>query len=483
MAKTLVIVPHEDDELSVAGQLLVSLSKSKVNESYVVFMTNGDIQPFIGGVRIKEAINSLSVLGIEESHIFFLGYGNEWNSNKHIYNCDKSQKIISQGGFERTYSILEHPEYCYLKYGVHHLYTRENIKNDLLGLLYDLSPEFIICVDYDSHVDHRATSLLFEECMGEILKSKVGYMPIIWKKFGYLGAWNGPKDYYKHEVTRNPYANEKTDNPMFKWSERIRVQVDDSCKTWLLRDNIIYKAALCHKTQNAWLNVQRLCNEDVVYWKRNTNNYMLRAHISAETGNYGCLNDFIVTNSADIGKKKFITDDMTLWHPTDIARSATFEFDNPVHATRIVFYESPLPEDHIKNILVRINDKYAFATGELNCGGRASVYCLEYNDIRKIEIKIEDWEGDFPGLSEVELLGEMEEECLPEGIRYYEESDSKELLQGSILVIIEYWLLRLKAFWTTALFPNHYLMAKKYPIIQRKRMLLPVYWIIDWLMR
>lgn len=483
MTKILIIVPHEDDELSVAGQLLVSLSKYEMNECYVVFATNGDAYPFLGEKRIKEAIKSLRTLGIDEKNIFFLGYGNEWNAKKHIYNCKANQRMVSKGGFGKTYSILEHPEYSYLKYGIHHLYTRENLKNDLLGLLYDIEPSFIVCVDYDSHVDHRAVSLLFEECIGDIMKNRQGYRPVVWKKFGYLGAWDGPKDYYQHAVTQNSYDCEDTDNPIFQWSDRIRLQVDDSCKTRFLHNNIIYKAALCYKTQNAWLNVQKLCNEDVVYWRRNTDNLMLCANVSAKSGNYRCLNDFIITNSADIGEKKFITDDTTLWHPTDAERQVLFEFERPVSAKSLIFYESPLPEDHIRNITVNINDRYSFSTGDLNRAGKASVYQMDYDNISKIEIKIEEWEGSFPGLSEIELLNIPQVEQLPDGIMLYEEHCKKNWGYEKILLFVEYWILRLKAFLTTLLFPNYYIMAKKYPIMQRHKIFMPLYWVINWMKR
>ena len=481
MEKTLVIVPHEDDELSVAGQLLVALSKSCENQNYVVFTTNGDACSFLGKIRIREAINSLGILGVKEEHVFFLGYGNEWDCETHIYNCDCDKTIKSQGGFSETYSILEHPEYCYIKSGVHHKYQRGNFKQDLMELICDIEPTFIVCVDFDSHPDHRATSLLFEECMGEILKNNNDYQPIIWKKFGYMGAWNGPKDYYSHSETINIYNDNHTDNPIFQWNDRIRINIDSTCKTRLLRENVIYNAALCHKTQNAWLNVQRLCNDDAIYWERNTNNYMLQAKIWATSGKVSCLNDFVITNSADIMKTQLVMDDTVLWHPIDDEKIAFVEFESPVSAKYLIFYENPLPDDNINNILVTINDIESFSTGELNHTGAASVYKLECKNIKKMQIKIEEWEGEFPGLLEVELLKEQKKECFTEGIEAFK-SCTKKIKKG-IDVIVEYWALRLKAFWTTVLFPNRYVMEKKYSVIREKEILLPFFWIINWIKR
>ncbi len=176
---------------------------------------------------MKEAIHSLDLLGVKESNVIFLGYGNEWQGATHIYNSKSNECILSVAGRTETYGIKNHPEYCWQKYHLHHSYTRDNFKADLKSAITDIMPDICFCVDYDIHPDHRATSLLFEECMGEILKEKDGYFPLILKKFGYAGTWEGPDDYYEYAPTCNSFEDNRTDNPAFLWNERIRIRPDE----------------------------------------------------------------------------------------------------------------------------------------------------------------------------------------------------------------------------------------------------------------
>lgn len=484
MSKILIVIPHEDDELAVAGQLIISLKVYQVNKIYVIYTTNGDSYSLDGQIRIMEAIKALKILGVDEDNIIFLGYGNEWKE-KHLYNCSGEQTICSKAGKEETYGIEGHEEYIYYKKGKHNKYTRNNFKNDLIMAITDIMPDLLISVDYDSHPDHRATSLFVEECIGEILNKKPEYYPTVWKKFAYLGAWNGPKDYYYHKITLNSKEDkDTTDNPAISWKSRIRLEVPAECKTLKLRKNILYQAALCHRSQNAWLNVQRLCNEDVVYWERKTYNFIRKAQIEVSSGRKECLNDFIITYTADVTKKEMIMDEMHIWHPNDSKKKAFFRFEKPIKATEIVLYESSVVGDNINNILITINDRKKFETGELNHNGLPSSYMLPNEDIFLIELQIIEWEGKLPGLLEVEVIDtNMKKKDLPNGIKFY--SDSNEIIKTRLQLeeIVEHTFLRVKAFLVTVLFPNYYVMRKKYKILEDKPIFLPFIWVYQWCRR
>lgn len=69
--KVLVIVPHEDDEINVAGSVMYSYVQ-KGADVYCVFTTNGDYS-FWARTRMHEAWRSLQTLGVQ--HVIFLGYG------------------------------------------------------------------------------------------------------------------------------------------------------------------------------------------------------------------------------------------------------------------------------------------------------------------------------------------------------------------------------------------------------------------------
>ena len=77
--KVLVIVPHEDDEINLAGSMIYTYVQ-KGAEVYCAFTTNGDYS-FAASTRLYEAEQSLQKLGVTK--IFFLGYGDTANH----YSC------------------------------------------------------------------------------------------------------------------------------------------------------------------------------------------------------------------------------------------------------------------------------------------------------------------------------------------------------------------------------------------------------------
>ena len=305
--KALVIAPHPDDEINLAGQLLISLIKNKV-EVFVAYTTNGDFEKKIGNKRIVEAINANAVLGVDSEHVIFLGYPNEWQGGTHIYNSKAGEVLVSKLGKEETNSIENHPEYCYQLYGIHHRLSRENFRSDYKDLIIELLPDLIIAPEFDSHPDHRAASLMFDEIMGEILKENNRYRPIILKKYIHEGVWNGPKDYYERPAKPTLFSKQKKyagqthelESPAYHWDQRIRVKVDDATLTNLLKNNPIYKAAKQHKVTTAWYEMQRVINADAVYWKKRTDNEALCAKFEVSSGEAIFLNDFKYYDTFDV---------------------------------------------------------------------------------------------------------------------------------------------------------------------------------------
>ena len=90
--KVLVLVPHEDDEINLAGSMIVNFINLGA-EVYVCFSTNGDYQ-ISAEVRLKEAANSLVVLGCKKENIFFLGYGDTLNGSKFIQTSSELNRRL-----------------------------------------------------------------------------------------------------------------------------------------------------------------------------------------------------------------------------------------------------------------------------------------------------------------------------------------------------------------------------------------------------
>ncbi len=418
--KYLIIVPHPDDEINIAGQLICQLTQTN-NEVHVLFTTNGDYYIYEGERRLKEAINALRVLGVDEKNIIFMGYGDDWKGKKHIYNAKDETAIESMGGRRQTYGLKTHPEYRFTKSGCHYEYTRKNYKQDMMDVILDLLADVLVVVDFDWHPDHRCTSLMFEEVMGDILKAKNDYKPVVLKKFAYGGVWNGPKDYYKipGKATCLPSkelvndARFETDVPAYTWADRIRFEPSAETQTLMIKKNIIYKSAKEHRTQSARFRIDRICNADIVYWLRKTNSLSYQAKIQASSGDCTFLNDFKLIDCPDVNTQQKgigIFGDC-VWTPdkTDPLKTVTFFFYNPVSVSCLSFYENFSLEDHIQNGIIQFDNGFRVETGPLNhCGSETVVeFSTQYN-IKSLSFQITESIGDCAGLTELEIYEKRE---------------------------------------------------------------------------
>ncbi len=115
--RAVIFAPHFDDELLVGGGLLFSLIKSEEWETFVVFMTNGDYYPYEAEIRMREALIANSVLGLDKEHVIFLGYGDRWIGEKHLYNSSNGMKSYANKSL--TYSITEKNEFCFENKRIH----------------------------------------------------------------------------------------------------------------------------------------------------------------------------------------------------------------------------------------------------------------------------------------------------------------------------------------------------------------------------
>lgn len=260
--KILVIVPHEDDEINLAGAAINGFTDAG-NEVHVVYYTNGDYE-FPAEIRRREALKALSVLGVRANNVHFLGFGDTLinRDGKHIYNCDDNEVVESHCGYNRTYMSTEKNDI---------LYTRANVIKAFEKIIKTIRADIIFAVDLDKHPDHNAVSLFFEDVIGEILScGNNDYMPLIFKGFAYNMAWNAVPDFYARNLKSCKYKSDyenHTDNSNYDWDARIRFPVNQNCRGWFRFNNHIIKAMLCHKSQKAVRQIARVVNGDQVFWK------------------------------------------------------------------------------------------------------------------------------------------------------------------------------------------------------------------------
>ena len=343
--RVLVLAPHPDDEINIAGNMILTLAAAKA-EIFVAYSTNGDFEQS-ANVRAREAVDALKILGVSRDKIIFLGYGDGHKLS--------DVPTTSPAGFSETYAADDFVDYSKKTFGRHSAYTRDNFKRDLKTLLLELRATVIFCVDFDSHPDHRTLSTLFEEVMGEILSERRDYRPEVYKKFAYSTAFTAAPDFYKQNLlaTRKPKVGETDtydfdliDRANYVWADRIRFPVPENCRRTTLKDNPLAEAIFAHKSQRNQWNALRILNSDEVFFERRTDSETFAAKVWATSGDASKVCDFKIIDTPDveISPAQFANN---LWQPAadDTQRKIFFEWNEPAQVQKIVLYGNPLDEE------------------------------------------------------------------------------------------------------------------------------------------
>ena len=358
--RVLVLAPHPDDEINIAGNMILTLSTAKA-EIFVAYSTNGDFEQS-ANVRSREAVDTLKILGVPRDKIIFLGYGDGHKLS--------DVPTTSPAGFSETYAADGFVDYAKKTFGRHSTYTRDNFKRDLKTLLLELRANIIFCVDFDSHPDHRTLSILFEEVMGEILSERRDYRPEIYKKFAYSTAFTAAPDFYAQNLlaTRKPKVGETDtydfdliDRANYVWSDRIRFPVPENCRRTTLKDNPLAEAIFAHKSQRNQWNALRILNSDEIFFERRTDNETFAAKVTATSGDASKIRDFKIIDTADveISPAQFANN---LWQPSpdDVHKKIFFAWDEPAQIQRVAIYGNPLDEDTAELLLrLELANKFA----------------------------------------------------------------------------------------------------------------------------
>ena len=403
--KILIIIPHQDDEIHLAGSIIASLKDTR--NIYVAYTTSGDYA-YNASVRYKEAIKSLWQLGkIKRENIFFLAYPDQsYEATKHIYTTKGN--YISANGHSETYSPSS--KYQTLNYQLHNeeaKYNKENLEKNIQELILKIKPEIIICNDLDFHPDHIMTSILFEKALGKILKSNKEYRPIVLKGFTYENCYFGPDDLFEQE-NEMKFKKDKSgnliSNQYYNIQDSLKINISPKCYTKNLFANKIFKAILKHKSQNLVSHTTRMINTNQVYWERNTDNLLFNAQIETSSGNQEYLNDFILTDTDNVlnGNKVPIKYNKGIWIPDndDKEKSITITFDNKEYVEYIKLYNGLINSNYIKEIEIRLDNKQAERyTLDDNIINSISIK----SNVEKIEIKVLDNEC-LNGFTEIEVF-------------------------------------------------------------------------------
>lgn len=413
----MVIVPHQDDELNVLGGVMEEYVRYG-SQVYPVFVTNGDCYG-LTETRFREALAVCDRIGIPEKNAVFLGYGDQWaESGPHIYNAEPGAILESANGKTETYGTS-------LK-GVFRegrAYTLENILDDLQTVILEYRPQVIVCTDYDSHIDHRALTLMFDKTMGNILKEHSDYRPVVLKGFAYMSAWYAPFDYYDVNIrsTRNVYEDPCYQSPeVYRWEDRLRLPVDASTLARSLLHSGAYETLNLHASQDAGMHAAGVVNGDKVLWYRDTNSLCYSAEITVSSGDGSLLNDFMLLENHDLldGERKPFDG---VWIPAtqDDEKWVNISFENPVDVETIVLYDHPSETENVLDARIVFADGSEIMTGPLDTEGAATEIAVYRENVTAFRIELKELEGEKSGLTEVEAFGARKDS----GLRFLKLTD------------------------------------------------------------
>jgi LmbE family N-acetylglucosaminyl deacetylase len=170
-AELLVVAPHPDDELLMAGPLVAD-ARAKGEHVVIAVVTNGDARCKVSGyVREAETLAAMEKLGVPRADVHFLGYpdgaldalGDDALSPRGHLDpsgvCVDGNTTYARNE-ANTRTVSEE------RYGHESPYGREALVGDLAWLIERAQPRRIVTAHpADDHPDHAATGLYLHRAL------------------------------------------------------------------------------------------------------------------------------------------------------------------------------------------------------------------------------------------------------------------------------------------------------------------------------
>lgn len=260
--KLLVVVPHPDDELNIAGVLMrnVLLRKGQV---YIIYTTNFDVYgKETAQTRLKEIKKLCKKLSIPDDNVFYMGYQAFLYYGRHPADSEKF-----------TYALGKEETCAKEIYGKEVLQTFANLEDMLYEIISRIGPDVICGIDCDAHEDHRIASVALDHVIDRMSQENVSQIPLVLKGFSYATAWRSVPDFYVNENYLNSSVindNNSSDTSKFDWEARVRIPYINSADLGhTLRSSYLYKCYAAYMSQNALSHMNQVINGDQVFWESN----------------------------------------------------------------------------------------------------------------------------------------------------------------------------------------------------------------------
>lgn len=353
LGKTLLVLPHPDDEFNLAGGTIPALRES--GQLFVLFVTNGDINQYSAlpcreakGYRMREALRALERLGVPRGNAIFLGYGNEWQPGRpvgehvrylHLMNAPEDAVQTSFSGERETWGVRAAP--CF---NPGRPYTRRHLLEDMQQAILHIRPDTLVCVDDDPHSDHQAVSAAFDEAVAQLQKAHPDYNPTVLKGLSYSLAWRAERLFYAENMPgsmpRNPASPHPTENSRYAWHDCLRLPVHPRCCSRTLSANLLYKAFLHHHSQQYphYAPGERIIRGDKIFWWLPTGNILLQAEVESAHPGAETLVDGSPARRSDVTATDEYADG---WGAGLTAAEAVFRLNHPTPVAQVRLHKHP----------------------------------------------------------------------------------------------------------------------------------------------
>lgn len=400
--KVMAIVPHEGDEMYLLGGVLEQYVKYG-SDIYIVYVFNGDSSGD-GVQRITEADAAMTSIGIPAENLIFLGYGDQLNlEGTPLYLCPEDEALSSAAGFSSTYGTDKHPPF-----NPGAAYTRKNIYQDIRTVLLRYTPDLVFCTDTDENVDHQTVAMFFEQAMGEVLKARPSYEPVILRGFAYSTAYEAPPDYYVLNALSTVKPGEEdfiTDggSNIYNWADRLRLPVYPGVLSRSIFSSSGYAMAENYASQNAVARCEGSINSDKVFWLRESGSISYEAEFWVSSGEASTLKDFLLSQHTQSHQDPGYSDNTWVPAADDGEKRVIIKYPEPTLLSRVVLYDNPSLTDNVLETSIRLDNGAFYLSGPLKPNGAGTEVSFDPVYVEELEIVLMETEGSGAGLTEVEL--------------------------------------------------------------------------------
>lgn len=380
----LIIVPHESDELNLAGATICHLVQNKIKVRVVFCIKTAS--PDQEGLKVRDGLTSCQALGLADEDVIFL-------------DCSGVSQISGKSHF----------------YNDHTQDTKQKLRNDIKKTITLYKPDVLFINDFDRHPDHRAVSFIFEEAMAEILQTPGNaYEPEVYKGFAYNGSYLGKQDFYTSlnlegeerasaEYSNNPAYD--TDFPPYDWDQRLRLPVPPEYLSRTIKGSCLYPAIKAYMSQGLIHKTRQIINSDQIFWRRRTDSLTYQAKVFVSSGNGTVLNDFKLADCSDILQSPADLDAGT-WIPaeTDQYKEVFIQFLRPQKITRIIIHGNVDFNSRVLAGFLTFSNGKHLEFGSLRPGAKPTIIDFPaMENIVSVKLTILNTQGPKAGLNEIEI--------------------------------------------------------------------------------